>query len=274
VQAPDHYFEFEGNRLRYCDTGNAGEARAIVFIHGWTLDLDIWEPQVAEFRRAFRVIRFDRRGFGLSSGRPCLADDVRDLRGLLDHLELAQVTVVGMSQGARVGLSFALASAHRVSSLVLDGPPSYAADAETGADEDLPLARYRELVRTSGIDAFRREWHDHPFVRLRTGDANARALLDRVLARYPGRDLVEPPPTSNQRIDTRSLAALRKPVLVVNGEFDTASRRQAGELLVRILPSAEHALVPQAGHLANLDNTPAYNEIVRGFLQRQSRVAA
>ncbi len=75
-------------------------------------------------------------------------------------------------------------------------------------------------------------------------------------------------------IDTRSLAALRKPVLVVNGEFDTESRKQAGELLVRILPAAEHALVPQAGHLANLDNTPAYNEIVRGFLQRQARVAA
>ena len=274
MQAPDHYFDFEGNRLRYRDSGSAGEGRAIVFIHGWTLDLDIWEPQAAEFSRAFRVIRFDRRGFGLSSGRPCLADDVRDLRGLLDHLELAQVAVVGMSQGARVGLSFALASAHRVSSLVLDGPPSYAADAETGADEDLPLARYRELVRTAGIDAFRREWRNHPFVRLKTGDANAQSLLDRVLARYPGRDLLELPPASNQRIDARSLTALRNPVLVVNGEFDTESRKQAGELLARILPAAEHALVPRAGHLANLDNTPAYNEIVRGFLQRQARVAA
>ncbi len=281
MQSQDKFFEFGGNRLRYRDSGHGDESDgaqsqgpAIVFLHGWTLDLDVWEPQAAELARSFRVIRLDRRGFGLSSGRPGSADDVRDLRGLLDLLGLPKVTVVGMSQGARAALSFALASPDRISGLVLDGPPSYAASSETGADEDLSFARYRELVRTAGIDAFRREWQDHPFVRLRTNDPDARKLLTRMLARYPGRDLDESPPIANQAIDARSLTTLHKPVLVLNGEFDTDSRKRAGDVLHRTLPLAARVLVPNAGHLSNLDNPQIYNDLIRDFVQHQARAAA
>ena len=53
-----------------------------MFVHGWTLDLDVWEPQ-ATLAAELRVVRYDRRGFGLSSGRPSLSKDVSDLGTLL-----------------------------------------------------------------------------------------------------------------------------------------------------------------------------------------------
>ena len=57
---------------------------------------------------------------------------------------------------------------------------------------------------------------------------------------------MSPPPP----VGAAALARLVKPVLVVNGEFDTLIRRRAGEALARALPLAERVVVPGAGHLA------------------------
>src|SRR5882762_4877846 len=95
----DRFLEVTDARLRYRDEG-AG--RAIVLIHGWALDLDMWEPQVGDLSRNFRLIRFDRRGYGLSSGKPSLADDATDVQSLCRHLGVQRAALVGMSQGARI----------------------------------------------------------------------------------------------------------------------------------------------------------------------------
>ncbi len=267
----DQYFEHRDARLRFRDQG---DGMPVIFVHGWTLDLEVWQPQASELRRSFRVIRLDRRGFGLSSGTPSIEDDVADLRALIDHLRLAKVAVVGMSQGARVALQFALGNPPRLAALVLDGAPHPALPGQGDADEDLPLARYRELVRTGGLEAFRAEWQVHPLMTLHTRDASARQLLERIAARYPGSDLRAGRPQSDGRIDLSALRSLRQPTLVLNGALDTEHRREVGDLLARSLPLAERQLVPNAGHLANLDEPQVYNDLIKSFLMRQARIAA
>ena len=257
--------------LRLCDEG-AGPA--VVFIHGWTLDLDAWEPQAAALAGSFRVIRYDRRGFGLSGGSPGRAADLEDLGVLLDHLRLDAVTLVAHSRGARVALAFALRQPERVAALVLDGPPDETGDAAAAGDEDFSIGEYRRLVEEQGVDAFRRAWRNHPLMRIHTDDAAARELVARLLERYPARDLQgaaeAPPPPAG----ASALARLVKPVLVVNGEFDTLVRRRAGESLARALPLGERVVVPGAGHLPNLDAARAYNDALRAVLDRQARAAA
>src|SRR5262245_26329822 len=114
MQGRDQYFLSGDARLRFRDEG-AGAP--VVFIHGWTLDLDAWEPQAAALAPSLRVIRYDRRGFGLSGGTPGRAADLEDLSALLGHLGLDAATLVGLSQGARVALAFALRHPVRVSAL-------------------------------------------------------------------------------------------------------------------------------------------------------------
>jgi pimeloyl-ACP methyl ester carboxylesterase len=63
----ERYFEIGGARLRFKESGGGP---AVVLVHGWALDLDVWELQARSLSAAYRVIRMDRRGYGLSRGRP------------------------------------------------------------------------------------------------------------------------------------------------------------------------------------------------------------
>lgn len=267
----DQHFEHRGARLRFRDEG-AGAP--VIFLHGWTLDLESWQPQASELSRSFRVIRLDRRGFGCSSGNPSIDEDVTDLQALIDHLQLTKVAVVGVSQGARVAVTYAIANPPQLSALVLDGTPNPALPSVGGVARELPIARYRDLARTVGLDAFREEWLDHPFMRLHTHDAAARELLTRIVNRYPGRDLLDWSTQRDQPMNAGALHGIRVPTLILNGALDTEQRRQVGDWLALNLPRAERELVPNGGHLANLDEPRIYNELIRRFLVRQARIAA
>ena len=90
----------DGTQLYYKDWG---QGRPVVLIHGWPLDADMWEyqaPALAE--RGFRVISYDRRGFGRSD-QPWTGYDfdtmTDDLKDVLDTLDLQDVGLVGFSMG-------------------------------------------------------------------------------------------------------------------------------------------------------------------------------
>ena len=171
--------------------------------------------------------------------------------------------LVGLSQGARVALAFALRQPDRVAGLVLDGPPDEVGDPAAAGDEDFSIAEYRALVRERGVEAFRDSWRAHPLMRLYGSNPAAADLIGRMLARYPARDLqgaaaIPPPPAG-----ASALARFAKPVLVVNGEFDTPIRRRAGSACTVAAARGARIVLPGAGHLPNLDNTNAYNEAIR-----------
>ena len=265
ARSSDLYLETGGVRLRYRDEGRGC---AVILVHGWTLDLDQWELQAAALSGEFRVIRLDRRGFGLSSGLPSIAADAADLSALYRHLGIACAALVGMSQGARAVLQFAQSHPRMASCLILDGPPHLGTADEAGSSsQDFPNERYRELARTQGLAAFRREWSEHALARLRTNDPEAHALLARMIARYPGRDLTEAE-TADALSVAQGFESMNRPVLVVNGEFDLDSRKRFAKQLALQLPRVEHAEIPDAGHLCNLDNPRAYTEALKGFLRR------
>ncbi len=96
-----HHGLFKDTHLHVDDTGGSG--RPVVLVHGWPLSGQSWSEQVPVLQAAgYRVVTYDRRGFGRSdktrSGYDydTLADD---LAALLDQLDLTDVTLVGFSMG-------------------------------------------------------------------------------------------------------------------------------------------------------------------------------
>lgn len=264
-ESADRYFSHAGVRLRYRDTG-AGPP--LLLIHGWALDLEAWEDVARELAAGHRVLRADRRGFGLSSGTPDLDADPADLLALLDHLQVTRAGVLGMSQGVRVALRLAVNRPDRVACLVLDGaPPLPGLPAQAWAEET-PLAAYRALLRSQGIGAVRGLLASHPLLRPRSADRATHARLAAMLGRYPGLDLelegtesTPAPSAANGR-----LPALSMPVLVLNGEHDSAQRLAVGAALAAAWPTATRRLVRRAGHLACLDEPRIYASLVDEFV--------
>jgi pimeloyl-ACP methyl ester carboxylesterase len=254
----------DGVRLRYQDEGHGP---GVLFIHGWTLDLDMWDPQVAALCARFRCVRFDRRGFGLSAGMPSLQHDVQDALALCDTLGLERFACVGMSQGARVALHLVTHAPALLSCAVLDGPPDVFAPAET-SDPGAPTLGEDQ---SQALRSFREQWRRHPLMRLQDATQRHRPLLDRMIDRYPGHDLEPRATTDRLPVDERALQSLRAPVLIIGGELDSQSRRDAADKLVLALPTALRVSIRNAGHLPNLDSSQAYNEQLTDFLQRHCR---
>lgn len=258
---PDQLIEVRGTRLR---VRTAGNGPAVLFVHGWTLDLDMWRAQFPALAGDYRLIAFDRRGFGLSAGTPGIAQDLADIDDLRAALGVERMAIVGMSQGARIALRWAIRYSRRTTCLVLDGPPREKPPAARNARTEIPIASYRELISREGIAEFRKWWLRHPFMRLRTKDPGMRALLREMIERYPGLDLLACEELEPLWAD--DLRRLDLPVLVINGEHDSNERRAAGFELARLLPNARLSIISQAGHIPSLDNPTAYNQQLKEFL--------
>jgi pimeloyl-ACP methyl ester carboxylesterase len=256
----NQFIEVRGARLR---VRIAGEGPAVLFVHGWAIDLDMWTPQFAALAGRYRLIAFDRRGFGYSSGAAGIDHDLADIEQLLQKLDIDCVAIVGMSQGARVALRWAAYAPSATTCLVLDGPPSDLLAMHRPQGE-IALATYRELVRNEGIEVFRKHWLEHPLMRLYTSEPRAHALVREMVGRYPGQDLVGE--QSAQPAGGANVQPLDLPILIINGELDTSVRIDAGAELAHALPRAQLALIPSAGHLSNLDNPSAYNQALDQFL--------
>lgn len=260
MQHRERFIDHDDVRLRVRESG---EGETLILIHGWALDLDMWSPQFAALSQTYHLVAYDRRGFGFSSGMPSAAHDLEDLRALFAEMGLSSASLLGMSQGARAALSFAQANREMVRCLILDGPPRIGQLSEPRSNE-IPLSRYRDLVRRNGLRAFRREWEQHALMQLHTDDARLRQLLCAIVERYPGRDLqpdyVDPPSAAIdwQRLDV--------PTLVLNGEWDSGERLAAGQEIAQLMPDARRVCVPRAGHLSNLDNPAFYDDAIDNFL--------
>lgn len=235
-----------------------GSGPAVMFVHGWTLDRRIWEPQAQALRARFRIVAPDRRGFGQSSAPPDLAREPADLLAIADRLAIDRFALVGMSQGARVALRVAADHPDRVVALALQGAPL---SGVAGVEEEPPVAEMARLLAAGQADAMRSLWRAHPLMQV-AGEA-ASALLDRICAAYEGRDLATP---SSLDVTMADCARVRAPVLAITGEGETAWRHRVARTLESVAGAARIDIAG-GGHLCNLDRPDDYNAALAGLLE-------
>ena len=99
-----------------------GSGPDVVLIHGFQTDLREWDDVAAGLAATHRVTRYDVRGHGRSTIPPSLPPSIDDLLSLLDEVQIARATIVGLSMGATIALDFALTHPSRVDRLVLISP--------------------------------------------------------------------------------------------------------------------------------------------------------
>jgi 3-oxoadipate enol-lactonase len=256
--------ERPGGRLAYEMTGTGP---AVVLIHGFGLDRRMWDPQAQHLAASFRVVRYDCRGFGASGPfDPAVPyTHAGDLVALLDHLVLGDTVLVGLSFGGRVALQAALATPARVRGLVLldavlDGVP-WDRESEAGLDE------VTRQVRAGGVPAGRAAWLAHPLFATARERPDLARRLAAMVAGYPGQRWLGQDP--HQQIRPEPIDVLEHvaaPTLVAVGDRDVPCFREMSAVLARRIPGAQYRVVAGAGHMANLEQPAAVNELLTRFL--------
>jgi pimeloyl-ACP methyl ester carboxylesterase len=253
-----------GARLAYQVTG---DGPAVVLVHGFGLDMRMWDVQAGHLAARYRMIRYDCRGFG-SSGPfdPAAAyTHAGDLLALLDHLRVGQAVLAGLSLGGRVVLQAALTAPERVRGLVLldavlDGVPW---DRQSQAAASLA----RDTAQTRGLVAGRAAWLAHPLFAAARNQPEVSEKLAAMVAAYPGQHWIGHDPHEQagpSPVDV--LEELAMPVLVMVGEHDVPGFREMSAVLARRIPGARYHVVAGAGHVISMEQSAAVNEVLTRFL--------
>ncbi len=108
-----------GQSIHYSDSG--GHGPAVIFSHGFLMDLSMFDAQVEALAGEYRCIAWDERGFGQTPAHGPFSywDSANDAVALLDHLQIDKAVFVGMSQGGFLSLRAALSHPDRIAGIVI-----------------------------------------------------------------------------------------------------------------------------------------------------------
>lgn len=245
-----------------------GRGSPLLLIHGWTLDQRVFAPQFADFSRRYRTISFDRRGCGKSSGEPDLSRELEDIDAVLDATcGDTPVHILGMSQGGRLAMRYAVTRPGRVRSMVLQGPALDQFEPEEREGERVPLEEYTALAKAGELEELRRRWLRHP--KMSYGiHGRAAELLAEIVSGYEARDLLELSPQSFDFPEDvqAALKDLEVPTLLLTGTGETDARKQISARILALMPAAEELMRPGCGHMSNLGDPALFNRFVLAFL--------
>jgi pimeloyl-ACP methyl ester carboxylesterase len=249
----------------------AGRDTPVVLIHGWANDLRAWDDQFAVLAKNFRVIRYDRRGFGRSTSVGDLTADPVDLAALLDTLGVSSAHVVGHSAGARVALAFALAFPDRVRGLVLysSGPPQgFPITADAAAFASLPV-----VARRVGLDSLGKLVMSMPAFHIPPQRDDVRRRVGALWSAYSGRDVLEEhaPSGKTPLAALNQLGQIRAPTLIVVGDADGAFFHQIADSLAARIAGARRETIRGGGHVVHMLAPARFNAAVEAFLRSVER---
>lgn len=238
---------------------SAGSGPLIILLHGWTLDWRIWLPQMT--LTEFHLVMPDRRGFGQSTAPPCLEAEHDDIIKISRYFGAANFALIGLSQGAAVAMDAARFYPAQVKALGLIGAPLHHLVPEPEDAPEIDRFAMAKLVRTGRLAEMMRLWSRHPLTQVAPA---GQKLLDDILTDYDGRDqLVD---QDMLAFSAEDIAAFPMPVLAMAGAQDSKWRQEVARFIGNQAPQGQTEIVPEAGHIANVDAPDAVNHELEHFL--------
>lgn len=237
---------------------------AIVFSNSLGTDFRIWDAVVARLGDRYRIVRYDKRGHGLSEATPApytLSDHVDDLAALLDHLGISQAAIVGLSVGGMIAQGLAARRPDLVAALVLSNTAHKIGTAELWRDRI-------ETTTTKGIgsmaDAIMQRWFTPAYRSPDNPDfVGYQAMLTRTTVDgYAGTC------AAIRDADlTESTRAIRVPTLLIGGDQDGSTPPDLVSSTAELIPNSKFHIVEGAGHLPCIEKPDAVAALIGGFLR-------
>ena len=260
--------KLNGTELAYEVHGKEG-APWLVLSHSLACSARMWDPQIEAFKDRYRILAYDMRGHGASAAPQgpytfdTLADDVI---ALMKHAGIGTATFIGLSIGGMIGQTLALRQPALFERMVL---------ADTGhAQNAEALAQWEERIRIAEsqgmkalVDSTMQRWFTEGFRNSPEAKKIAALIAATPVAGYVGCG------RAIMKLNTTGrLKDIALPVLAITGEQDASApgTRYIGENV----PGAKLVVIPQAAHIANVEQPAAFNRALREFLSAPASARA
>jgi pimeloyl-ACP methyl ester carboxylesterase len=246
-----------------------GDGPPLVLVHGAAVDSRVWGPQLAALADEFTVVAWDEPGAGRSADVPrdfVLADYAHCLAALIEALALGPAHVAGLSWGGTVALELYRHHPGLVATLLL--VDTYAGWKGSLPEEELRarVTGYRKMLAAPrdefdptlpGLFAGEPPNEFVPLLESMAADVRPESLrtaLD-LMAEADQRDL---------------LPRITVPTLLIWGELDVRSPTSVAREFDEAIPDTKLVLIPECGHVSNLERPDAFDEAVREFCRAHS----
>ena len=253
------YADLPGVRLWYTDSCGVGVP--LVLLHANTGNADSWQYNIPGFVEAgYRVITFDRRGWGRSRAKPetgpqpaTIADD---LHALTEYLQLDRFHLVGVAGGGFAAYDYVLWHPERLRSLVVA--------ASGGAIVDEELSQIRERTTLPNFRSWPPEFREVSMGYMATNPEGLKLWLE---IHHNSQHKGAPAQPQRTTITFEKLATVRVPTLLMPGDQDIqcppwVMRRQLAQI-----PGAKFIVLPEASHSMNWEQPEAFNRNVLEFIR-------
>lgn len=259
ARAADSRAELPGVSLAYTDTGGSGAA--VILVHALTGTKASWEAQLQAFSQAgFRVIAFDRRGWGQSTAVPATGDQpgtvAGDVDALATHLGLGKFHLVGIAGGGFAALDYAAWHPERLRSLVVA--------ASTGSIDEPEIKTFSKRIEIPGV-----VW---PSVALEVGPSyigeNPEGLARWQAIEEHARQQGAPSQPLRTPNTFAKIGAIETPMLIMAGDADLLAPPGLMRIWAARIKHHEWTQVPEAGHSIAWERPGIFNAQVVDFLNR------
>jgi len=250
----------DGVKIHYLESGTGP---TILFVPGWTMPAEIWQPQIEFFNKSYRVVAVDPRSQG-ASDKPEEGNypgrRAQDYKELIDHLGGAPVVMVGWSLAVHESLTFVeMFGTSQLSGLVMVDRSPYTPPTQEERDSRYTMFHNFQADPKQFAATFVRSMYHKPqpesylesvtAASLKTPTTSAVALLAEFAVKN----------------DLRSvLPKLNIPVLAVM----TANNRAAAEIIRSSVPGSQAEVFEDAGHCLFVDDADRFNTVLDSFLKK------
>ena len=242
-----------------------GDGTALVFISGVGACHKLWQPQVEAFSRQCKVIVYDVRGHGESSGydeKYSIALFASDLKVLLDNLGIAKAHLCGLSMGGLIAQQFAIDYPTMVDRLILAGTfchiPIWG---------KMLITFYRALNRIvlTFVSMERYAKIGAKGLFRKKEQEELRDFYIREVSKISKKELFKVIDATYAFDSLKRLKEIVSPTLILNAEGEKRERQQA-EILHREIKNSRKEMIPDTFHATNLEKPEEFNRLILEFL--------
>ena len=225
----------------------------------------MWDAQVPALTGAgFRVLRYDSRGHGATSVPAApytLPMLVTDAVGLLDHLGLGEVCMMGCSKGGMIGQMLAIRHPERLRALVLASTAAFAG----GPDVWNPrIAAVREGGMGAVLESTVERWVTAPGRERLPAEV---ARIEAMVAATPAEGFCGCCAAIRDMDQREDIKAITTPTHVIVGEHDPGTPVSAAQLIHGAIKGSGLTIIPDSAHFVHMEQAAAFNSAMTGFLK-------